>query len=114
MLSNARTMATALQGKGYTLVSGEQGLGWFTFASGEQASQTECSSCPPGGTETHLLLLDLRPDSLDGATVEHACELASISTNKNSVSGDKSATQPGGLRLGESADMRPVPWHSVS
>ena len=54
----------------------------------------------PGGTETHLILVDLRPFSLDGAAVEFVCEKCSISVNKNSVPGDKSALKPGGLRLG--------------
>ena len=53
-----------------------------------------------GGTETHLILVDLRPFSLDSAAVEFVCEKCSISVNKNSVPGDKSALKPGRLRLG--------------
>jgi len=53
-----------------------------------------------GGTDNHLLLLDLRPRGLDGARVERTCELSNITANKNTCPGDKSAMNPGGLRLG--------------
>ena len=52
-------------------------------------------------TDNHLVLLDLRPKQLDGARVELVCNLCNITVNKNSVPGDKSALNPGGLRLGE-------------
>lgn len=54
-----------------------------------------------GGTDNHLVLLDLRPQSLDGARVEKICELCNITVNKNTCPGDKSALNPGGLRLGK-------------
>ncbi len=53
-----------------------------------------------GGTDNHLILVDVRPQGLDGAKVERICELANIAINKNTVPGDKSALQPGGIRLG--------------
>ncbi|KAI8799655.1 serine hydroxymethyltransferase [Cladochytrium replicatum] len=57
-----------------------------------------------GGTDTHLLLLDLRnKQGIDGARVERVLELANIATNKNTVPGDKSAMIPGGLRMGSPA-----------
>ena len=56
---------------------------------------------PPGGTDNHLVLLDLRPKKIDGARTERVCELCSITVNKNTCPGDKSALVPGGLRLGE-------------
>ncbi|KAI8800398.1 serine hydroxymethyltransferase-domain-containing protein [Cladochytrium replicatum] len=56
-----------------------------------------------GGTDTHLLLLDLRNKSIDGARVERVLELANIAANKNTVPGDKSAMIPGGLRMGSPA-----------
>ncbi|KAI8915249.1 serine hydroxymethyltransferase-domain-containing protein [Powellomyces hirtus] len=56
-----------------------------------------------GGTDTHLLLLDLRNKGIDGARVERVLELMNIATNKNTVPGDKSALIPGGLRIGSPA-----------
>jgi glycine hydroxymethyltransferase len=77
VLSNAQALAAALQAAGLTLVS--------------------------GGTDTHLVLIDLRPAGLDGARVERVCELAGISLNKNTVPGDKSALVPSGIRMGTPA-----------
>merc|ERR1711871_1809159 len=56
-----------------------------------------------GGTDNHLVLLDLRDQGVDGAKTEYVLELANISCNKNTVPGDKSAFIPGGLRLGSPA-----------
>lgn len=53
-----------------------------------------------GGTDNHLVLVDLRPKGIDGARAERVLELASITANKNTCPGDKSALTPGGLRLG--------------
>ncbi|XP_048578710.1 serine hydroxymethyltransferase, mitochondrial isoform X2 [Nematostella vectensis] len=77
VLRNAKSMAKALTDKGYNMVS--------------------------GGTDNHLVLLDLRPKGIDGAKVEKVLEAASITTNKNTCPGDKSALKPGGLRLGAPA-----------
>ncbi|KAJ3096157.1 Serine hydroxymethyltransferase, cytosolic [Phlyctochytrium planicorne] len=55
------------------------------------------------GTDTHLLLLDLRKKKIDGARVERILELANIAANKNTVPGDKSALIPHGLRMGSPA-----------
>ena len=62
-------------------------------------------SIASGGTDIHLLLLDLRSTGMEGAgaKVERVLELAAISTNKNTVPGDKSALNPSGLRLGTPA-----------
>lgn len=54
-----------------------------------------------GGTDNHLVLVDLRPKGIDGARAERVLELVSITANKNTCPGDKSALTPGGLRLGE-------------
>lgn len=56
-----------------------------------------------GGSDNHLILVDLRPLGIDGARVEKILEMVSIILNKNSVPGDKSATVPGGIRLGTPA-----------
>jgi len=74
---NAKHLGEALIAKGYSLVT--------------------------GGTDNHLVLWDLRPQGLTGSKVEKACDLASISVNKNAVYGDTSALAPGGIRLGTAA-----------
>jgi glycine hydroxymethyltransferase len=56
-----------------------------------------------GGTDNHLIVWDLRPKNLPGARMDLALEHASITANKNSVPGDKSALNPGGVRLGTAA-----------
>ena len=57
------------------------------------------SFCLLGGTDNHLVLVDLRPKT-DGARAERIMELCSITANKNTCPGDKSALNPSGLRLG--------------
>ncbi|ORX88553.1 SHMT-domain-containing protein [Basidiobolus meristosporus CBS 931.73] len=56
-----------------------------------------------GGTDNHLVLVDLRPRGVDGSRVERILELVNISANKNTVPGDKSALVPSGLRVGTPA-----------
>lgn len=46
---------------------------------------------------------DLRPHGLTGSKVEKTLDYIHITTNKNSVVGDKSAVTPGGIRLGTPA-----------
>lgn len=67
-----------------------------------QDSSFSVYSSPSGGTDNHLVLVDLRPKGLDGARAERVLELVSITANKNTCPGDRSAITPGGLRLGES------------
>lgn len=74
VLKNARAMADALLERGYSLVS--------------------------GGTDNHLVLVDLRPKGLDGARAERVLELVSITANKNTCPGDRSAITPGACGLG--------------
>lgn len=77
VVENSRVFAEAFQSLGYTLVS--------------------------GGTDTHLILIDLKPLKIDGARAEIVLEMANIAANKNTVPGDKSALIPGGLRVGTPA-----------
>lgn len=77
VVSNAKSFAEALMAKGFTLVS--------------------------GGTDTHLILVDLRSKNIDGARVEAVLERVNIAANKNTVPGDKSALFPSGLRVGTPA-----------
>merc|ERR1719499_1927231 len=77
VIKNMGVLAGALNDKGYKLVS--------------------------GGTDNHLVLVDLRPMKVGGAQAERVLELCSIALNKNTVPGDKSALVPGGIRLGTPA-----------
>lgn len=56
-----------------------------------------------GGTDNHLMLVDLRNQDIDGARLEKTLEVASIAVNKNTIPSDKSAFVPMGLRLGTPA-----------
>lgn len=77
VLKNSFAMAAELTKRGYKLVS--------------------------GGTDNHLVLVDLRPKGVDGSRVERVMELAHIAANKNTVPGDVSALVPGGIRMGAPA-----------
>ena len=55
------------------------------------------------GTDSHMVLLDLRDKALDGARVEAVLEQINIACNKNSIPGDKSALTPCGIRIGAPA-----------
>ncbi|KAI1159737.1 glycine hydroxymethyltransferase [Nemania serpens] len=77
VVSNAKALEVKFKSLGYTLVS--------------------------GGTDSHMVLVDLRPIPLDGARVEAVLENFNIACNKNAVPGDKSALTPGGLRIGTPA-----------
>ncbi|KAK3426430.1 hypothetical protein EUGRSUZ_F02884 [Eucalyptus grandis] len=68
VVSNCKALASRLIELGYKLVS--------------------------GGSDNHLVLVDLRPLGIDGARVEKILDMASITLNKNSVPGDKSALVP--------------------
>lgn len=56
-----------------------------------------------GGTDNHLILIDLRDQGIDGARLERVLDLVSLTSNKNTVPGDISALKPGGLRIGSPA-----------
>eukprot|EP00271_Cylindrocystis_brebissonii_P000131 TRINITY_DN1017_c0_g1_i1.p1 TRINITY_DN1017_c0_g1~~TRINITY_DN1017_c0_g1_i1.p1 ORF type:complete len:593 (-),score=111.00 TRINITY_DN1017_c0_g1_i1:683-2215(-) len=77
VLSNCARFAQKLQELGYELVS--------------------------GGTDNHLVLVNLKNKGLDGSRVERIMELAHIAANKNTVPGDVSALVPGGVRMGTPA-----------
>jgi glycine hydroxymethyltransferase len=57
-----------------------------------------------GGTDNHLLLVDLRPMGLKGNAVEHALERAGFTCNKNGIPfDDEKPTVTSGVRLGTPA-----------
>merc|ERR1711870_186178 len=74
---NAKALGESLQGRSFDLVS--------------------------GGTDNHLLLIDLRSKGVNGSKAELICEQASLVLNKNTIPGDKSALNPNGLRVGTPA-----------
>ncbi len=77
VIANAQALSNKLVELGYTIVS--------------------------GGTDNHLILVDMKPSGIDGARVQTVLDLVSITLNKNSVPGDKSAIVPGGIRVGTPA-----------
>jgi glycine hydroxymethyltransferase len=57
-----------------------------------------------GGTDTHLMLVDLRPKRLTGKTAETALGRAHITCNKNGIPFDpEKPTVTSGIRLGSPA-----------
>lgn len=56
-----------------------------------------------GGSDNHLILLDLRTKGTDGGRAEKVLESCAIACNKNTCPGDKSALRPSGLRFGSPA-----------
>ena len=77
ILSNAKVLAAELKKSGLNIVT--------------------------GGTECHLLVVDLTNQNLGGKEIAQALETAGIITNKNTVPGDKSPFYPSGIRLGTPA-----------
>jgi len=56
-----------------------------------------------GGTDNHLLLIDLRSKKVSGGKGEAICEFVNLVLNKNTIPTDKSAMNPNGLRVGTPA-----------
>ena len=57
-----------------------------------------------GGTDNHLMLVDLRPKGVKGNAAEAALERAGFTCNKNGVPGDpEKPTVTSGVRLGTAA-----------
>jgi len=78
VVANAKALGDALMERGYVLVS--------------------------GGTDTHLLLVDLRAKGLTGKVVEETLGKAGITVNKNTVPGDpQSPFVTSGVRIGSPA-----------
>ena len=55
------------------------------------------------GTDNHIVLCVVKDKGVTGSKVELVCENAHISINKNTVYGDTSPMNPGGIRLGTAA-----------
>lgn len=57
-----------------------------------------------GGTDNHLLLIDVTSKGLSGKEAQHALDLAGITVNKNMIPDDpRSPMDPSGIRLGTPA-----------
>lgn len=78
VIDNAQTLADALLSRGFELVT--------------------------GGTDSHLLLVDLTNKNISGKQAEKALGLAGITVNKNTIPFDpRSPFDPSGIRLGTPA-----------
>ncbi|MEO8199435.1 MAG: serine hydroxymethyltransferase [Gemmatimonadota bacterium] len=78
VVENARILSEALVDRGFAIVS--------------------------GGTDTHLMLVDLRPKNLTGKVAEHVLNEAGITVNKNTIPDDpQSPFVTSGIRLGTPA-----------
>ncbi len=78
VVQNAQVLAAALVKRGYAIVS--------------------------GGTDSHLMLVDLRPKNLTGKDAEQLLDRAAITVNKNTIPGDPQGPfVTSGIRLGTSA-----------
>ena len=57
-----------------------------------------------GGTDNHLMLVDLQPFGVTGKVAQEALDLAGITTNKNTIPNDpEKPFVTSGLRLGTAA-----------
>ena len=75
---NARALAARLSMLGYTISS--------------------------GGTDNHVLLVDLRPSGITGLEAQETLDKAAITVNKNAIPFDtEPITRTGGIRLGTPA-----------
>jgi glycine hydroxymethyltransferase len=75
---NAKSLAASLTNKGYRLVS--------------------------GGTDNHLMLVDLRPKGMNGKQAQEILDQAAITVNKNAIPFDtESVFKGGGIRIGTPA-----------
>ena len=75
VVSNAKTLAQSMMAKGYSIIS--------------------------GGTDTHLMLVDLTHLKISGKEAEEALDQAGITVNKNAIPFDeRPPAQASGIRLG--------------
>ena len=57
-----------------------------------------------GGTDNHLMLVDIRPKDIDGRKAQEVLDKAGITVNKNAIPFDTYPIfKPGGIRIGSPA-----------
>lgn len=57
-----------------------------------------------GGTDNHIVLWNVKATGgITGSKFEKVCDMCNVSLNKNTISGDRSALSPSGVRLGTAA-----------
>jgi glycine hydroxymethyltransferase len=93
VVANAQTLADELSSYGFNIVT--------------------------GGTDTHLILVDLRSKNISGADAEKLLEEARLTVNKNVIPYDpKGANDPSGIRLGtptlSSRGMKPAQMKEIA
>ena len=74
IVKNAKTLASELKKFGFNLVS--------------------------GGTDNHLMLVDLRNKNITGLEAEKLLESGGIIANRNAIPGDEKPFKPSGIRIG--------------
>ena len=78
IVTNAKALAKALSAKGYRIIS--------------------------GGTDTHLMLIDVFEKGILGSEAEYALGLAGVTVNKNAIPYDQNPPmKPSGIRIGTPA-----------
>lgn len=77
VVENAAALAAALKKRGFIIVT--------------------------GGTDNHLMLIDLKKQRIDGLQAEKLLEQAGVIANRNTIPGDKSPFRPSGVRIGTPA-----------
>lgn len=92
-VANARTLAAAIAEQGYRIVS--------------------------GGTDTHLMLIDVFAKGILGSEAEHALGEAGITVNKNAIPYDTNPPmRPSGIRIGTPAlttrGMKEAEMHTIA
>lgn len=56
-----------------------------------------------GGTDNHIVLVNLKNKGITGSKFEKVAEQCQVSVNKNTIASDKSAFSPSGIRIGTAA-----------
>ena len=84
--------------------SGFDAGGDWAVQFGDQHKLIKCYAIVSGGTDSHLMLVDLRKKNITGKDAEILLDRAAITVNKNTIPGDpQSQFVTSGVRLGTPA-----------